>query len=52
MKMAATFHLLREQTGKSLEIVTFFVLKHPLLHPFVDFRGSSIGEGFYCNTLF
>jgi hypothetical protein len=25
MKMAATFHLLREQTGKSSEMVTFLV---------------------------
>jgi hypothetical protein len=46
MKTAATFRPLREQTGKSSEMVTFFVKKHSLLHPFIDFRGSSPEEGF------
>ena len=31
----------REQTGKSLEIVTFFVCNPPLFRLFIDFCGSS-----------
>ena len=50
--LAATFHLLREQTEKSSEMVTFSFKKPPLLHPFVDFRGSSPVEDLVIFRLF
>ena len=42
----------REQTGKSLEIVTFFVYNPSLFLLFIDFCGSSPVEGLVFFLLF